>query len=106
MRTRARRGITCLVSLVAIDGSERGMTSVPRLPLVRLDRRPHNGQNGYMAEATLWFCIVDVGPAVLKALSRLLSSHSFRVQTYRWDGTFSRRCEAVFRCAYCRFPHA
>jgi FixJ family two-component response regulator len=59
------------------------MTSVPRLPLVQLDRRPHNGQNGYMAEATPWIAIVDDDPAVLKALSRLLRSRSLRVQTYQ-----------------------
>lgn len=35
-----------------------------------------------MAEASSWIAIVDDDPAVLKALSRLLRSRSFRAQTY------------------------
>jgi FixJ family two-component response regulator len=35
-----------------------------------------------MAEASPWIAIVDDDPAVLKALSRLLRSRTFRVQTY------------------------
>jgi FixJ family two-component response regulator len=35
-----------------------------------------------MAEAPPWIAIVDDDPAVLKALSRLLRSRTFRVRTY------------------------
>ena len=35
-----------------------------------------------MAEASPWIAIVDDDPAVLKALSRLLRSHSYRARTY------------------------
>jgi len=35
-----------------------------------------------MAEASPWIAIVDDDPAVLKALSRLLRSRSFRARTY------------------------
>jgi FixJ family two-component response regulator len=35
-----------------------------------------------MAEAFPWIAIVDDDPAVLKALSRLLRSHSYRARTY------------------------
>ena len=35
-----------------------------------------------MADASPWISIVDDDPAVLKALSRLLRSHAFRVRTY------------------------
>jgi FixJ family two-component response regulator len=35
-----------------------------------------------MAETSPWIAIVDDDPAVLKALSRLLRSRSFRVQAY------------------------
>ena len=35
-----------------------------------------------MAEASPWIAIVDDDPAVLKALSRLLRSRTFRAQTY------------------------
>ena len=36
-----------------------------------------------MAEASPWIAIVDDEPAILKALSRLPRSRSFRVQTYQ-----------------------
>jgi FixJ family two-component response regulator len=36
-----------------------------------------------MPEASPWIAIVDDDPAVLKALSRLLRSRSFRVRTYQ-----------------------
>ena len=35
-----------------------------------------------MAEPSPWIAVVDDDPAVLKALSRLLRSHAFRVQTF------------------------
>jgi FixJ family two-component response regulator len=35
-----------------------------------------------MAEASPWIAIVDDDPAVLKALSRLLRTHSFRARTF------------------------
>ena len=35
-----------------------------------------------MAEASPWIAVVDDDPAVLKALSRLLRSHSFRAQSF------------------------
>src|SRR5258708_630378 len=35
-----------------------------------------------MAEVSPWIAVVDDDPAVLKALSRLLRSHAYNVQTY------------------------
>jgi FixJ family two-component response regulator len=35
-----------------------------------------------MVEVSPWIAVVDDDPAVLKALSRLLRSHDFHVQTY------------------------
>ena len=35
-----------------------------------------------MADASSWIAVVDDDPAVLKALSRLLRSRAFRVQTF------------------------
>jgi FixJ family two-component response regulator len=39
-------------------------------------------QYSFMAEASPWIAIVDDDPAVLKALSRLLRSRSYRARTY------------------------
>ena len=35
-----------------------------------------------MAETSPWIAVVDDDPAVLRALSRLLRTRSFRVKTY------------------------
>ncbi|MBR1190375.1 response regulator transcription factor [Bradyrhizobium sp. AUGA SZCCT0160] len=35
-----------------------------------------------MAEVSSWIAVVDDDPAVLKALSRLLRSHAYKVHTY------------------------
>jgi PleD family two-component response regulator len=60
-----------------------------------------------MAEATLWIAIVDDDPAVLKALSRLLRSRSFRVQTYPSGREFLAALRGGLpACPDCRFPHA
>ena len=39
-------------------------------------------QYSFMAEASPWIAIVDDDPAVLKALSRLLRTRSYRARTY------------------------
>src|SRR6185436_17213181 len=54
------------------------------IPLAqRSTRRTHGrGQGYFVAETSPWIAIVDDDPAVLRALSRLLRSRAFRVNTY------------------------